>query len=180
MIVLVGASASGKTELAKKLYQQYGYRKCITTTTREPRVNEIDGKDYHFISLHDFLILNDELAFLEVTMYQDNYYGLQRKDVFINGVVIVDPSGANAIYNKVGKDAFIVYVHSSEPLRKKRMIERKDDEQIILKRLKNDALIFKIDAFNMINLIIENEDNDLTDLAKNVHQTYQSYLQSLE
>jgi len=179
MIVLVGASASGKTELAKILYQHYGYRKCITTTTRAPRLNEIDGIDYHFVSSHDFFILNDERAFLEVTMYQDHYYGVQRKDVFINGVVIVDPSGANAIYDKIGKDAYIVYVHSSEPLREKRMIERKDDEEIILKRLRNDALIFQDIAFKKINLILENEDNDLNDLANIVHQSYQSYLQSL-
>ena len=54
MIVLVGASASGKTELAKQLYQTYGYKKCITTTTREPRKNEVDGIDYHFLSQETF------------------------------------------------------------------------------------------------------------------------------
>jgi guanylate kinase len=180
MIVLVGASASGKTELAKILYQQYNYKKCITTTTRSLRVNEKDGVDYHFISIHDFLKLVDEQAFLEVTMYQDNYYGIQRKDVLINGVVIVDPNGANAIYDKIGRDAYIVFVHSSEPLRQKRIIERKDDPNIILKRLKNDALIFNHQAFKNINLIIENEDNDLSDLAKLVHTSYQSYLSSLD
>jgi guanylate kinase len=176
MIVLVGASASGKTELAKILFQLYGYTKCITTTTREPRQNEVDGIDYHFLSMNQFLKLKDDNSFLEVTEYNNHLYGIQRKDVKINGVVIVDPQGANAIEEKIGKDAFIVYVHTSEPLRKKRMIERKDAKHLIEERLKNDANIFKEEAFYTINLILENEQNDLYDLANHVHHAYQSYI----
>ncbi|TNF07000.1 MAG: hypothetical protein EP317_05595 [Bacillota bacterium] len=176
MIVLVGASASGKTELAKILFKQYGYTKCITTTTREPRQNEKDGIDYHFLSQEQFLDLKEKDSFLEVTEYNHHLYGIQKSDVKINGVVIVDPQGANAIEEKIGKHAYIVYVHTSEPRRQKRMTERKDSEHLIRQRLKNDADIFKEEAFHTINLILENEDNDLYDLAKHVHESYQAYI----
>ncbi|MDX9692393.1 MAG: hypothetical protein RBT45_08040, partial [Acholeplasmataceae bacterium] len=169
----------GKTELAKILYKSYGYTKCVTTTTRNPRVNEINGIDYHFVSHQEFYQLEKSEAFLEVTRYQDNFYGIQRKDVKINGVVIVDPNGANAIVNKIGKDAFIVYVHSSEPLREKRMMERKDELVLITKRLENDCHIFNEEAFTVINLILENEHNDLNDLANHVHESYQHYLSKI-
>ena len=39
MIILVGASASGKTEICKALCYKYGFKKFVTTTTREQRSN---------------------------------------------------------------------------------------------------------------------------------------------
>ena len=180
MIVLVGASASGKTELAKVLFRQYGYFKCITTTTRQPRINEKNGIDYHFVTHQKFVHLEEEDAFLEITRYQDQYYGVQRKDVKVNGVIIVDPNGANAIFDKIGMDAFIIYVKTSKPLRKKRMLERGDDEKMITKRVHQDDDIFKEDAFKKINLIIENEHKDITDIAISVHQAYQTYIESIK
>ena len=46
MIILVGPSASGKTEIAKILIKEYGYQKFVTTTTRNIRINEKDNVDY--------------------------------------------------------------------------------------------------------------------------------------
>ena len=43
MLVLVGASASGKTDIAKILMDQYGYKKMVTTTSRKPRKGEVNG-----------------------------------------------------------------------------------------------------------------------------------------
>ena len=47
MLVFIGASASGKTEIVKILIRDYGFNKIITHTTRKKRKNEIDGIDYH-------------------------------------------------------------------------------------------------------------------------------------
>ena len=46
MIVLVGESASGKSSIERNLVDNYGYKKIITYTTRQPRPNEVDGVDY--------------------------------------------------------------------------------------------------------------------------------------
>ena len=51
MLVIVGASASGKTEIANILVSQFSYTKSVTTTTRQKRVHEIDDIHYHFVSL---------------------------------------------------------------------------------------------------------------------------------
>ena len=50
--------------------------KSVSHTTREPRPQEIDGKDYHFITHEQFEkgIANDE--FIDITRYNNNYYGL--------------------------------------------------------------------------------------------------------
>ena len=57
MIILVGPSASGKTEIAKILIKEYGYQKFVTTTTRNIRINEKDNADYHFINKEQFFIM---------------------------------------------------------------------------------------------------------------------------
>ena len=54
MVILVGASASGKTEVARYLQAVYGMRKATTTTSRPPRKGERDGIDYFFVSKEDF------------------------------------------------------------------------------------------------------------------------------
>ena len=67
MILLVGASASGKTEIAKYLRTRYGMVKAITHTTRAMRVGERQDVDYHFVSKDEFLRLKGEAAFVERT-----------------------------------------------------------------------------------------------------------------
>ena len=43
MIILIGPSASGKTEIAKYLISTFSFNKFVTTTTRTPRIGEING-----------------------------------------------------------------------------------------------------------------------------------------
>lgn len=176
MIVLVGASASGKTELAKQLYQTYGYTKCITTTTREPRKNEINGIDYHFLSNDEFQSKMNQNAFYEVTKYNEYFYGIQKADVNRGGVVIVDPNGANTLVEKAGRDVFVVYVETSKLVRKQRMTLRGDDPKIIEKRLTNDAHVFDTKLFKRIDLHLYNEKHTLSELTSAVHNAYQAYL----
>jgi guanylate kinase len=176
MIVLVGASASGKTELAKQLYQYYGYTKCITTTTREPRINEVDGVDYHFLTKQSFEDLIKQDAFYEVTHYNGYLYGIQKKDVNNQGVIIVDPHGANVLVEKAKKDVFVVFVEPSESFRKERMLKRGDALSLINQRLKNDATVFQKHQFIRIDLDLINEDHSLDELERMVHQAYQNSL----
>lgn len=173
MIVLVGASASGKTELAKILYHHYGYKKCITTTTRPMRDQEVQDVDYHFLSIDAFKSLMERDAFYEVTEYSNRFYGIQKKDVNENGVVIVDPSGANALVEQAS-DVYIVFVEASEDLRIKRMMDRGDSQEQIQKRIQGDRSVFQLKYFKRIDLHIYNEQVELIELAKWVHEHYQN------
>ena len=55
MIILVGASASGKSVVVKKMIEKYNFKKVVTYTTRDIRVGEVNDVDYHFVSCEDFL-----------------------------------------------------------------------------------------------------------------------------
>ena len=69
MIVLTGASASGKTEVVKLLKIKYGIDKVVTHTTREIRSLEIPDEDYHFITKKEFQINSlNGLFIMEIIM----------------------------------------------------------------------------------------------------------------
>lgn len=54
MIALLGESASGKSTIEKELINKYGLKKIVSYTTRQPRVGEEDGVDYHFVTDAEF------------------------------------------------------------------------------------------------------------------------------
>ncbi len=176
MIVLVGASASGKTELAKILFNTYGYTKCITTTTREKRQGEKDDIDYHFLTVSEFKKIEENHGFLEVSLYNNHDYGIQKKDVNEMGLVIVDPNGANALVDAMGNEVYVVYVWATEDIRRNRMKLRNDQPHLIEERILNDRKVFVDDHIKRIDLKIENENHDLEDIVQNIHQHYQTYL----
>ncbi len=82
IIVLSSPSGAGKTTLVKKIAQVNNYNISISHTTRKPRTNEVNGKDYYFVSNEDFekKIKNNE--FLEYAKVFENYYGSSKKKVF--------------------------------------------------------------------------------------------------
>lgn len=77
LIVLSGFSGSGKGTIMKELLSRYPqeYALSISATTRQPRVGELDGREYFFKTKEEFqqMIQNGEL--LEYATYVDNFYG---------------------------------------------------------------------------------------------------------
>src|SRR3981189_1136137 len=76
LYVISAPSGAGKTSLVKALMEREpGIRFSVSYTTRKPRPNEVDGRDYHFVSMERFaeMIARDE--FLEHTQVFDNFYG---------------------------------------------------------------------------------------------------------
>lgn len=179
MIVLVGPSASGKTEISKILMNQYGYEKCVTTTTRAKRSGEVNGIDYHFVSKEMFNLLKDKNAFVETTVYHDHFYGLQVKDLRSKGVVVLDPEGVNHLL-RWGIDIYIIYIKVKKDVRLARMIDRGDDLEVVERRISNDDLLFDIKRINQLNLVIDNNGNQLEDVCKKINYMYKLSLKRKE
>ena len=82
MFVLSSPSGVGKTTLTKKLASNNSnFKISISHTTRKPRPNEIDGKDYYFVNEEKFNQLIKNNSFLEYCKIFGNYYGTQKKPV---------------------------------------------------------------------------------------------------
>ena len=82
MIVLSSPSGAGKTTLARKLQKNNSnFHISISYTTRQPRPNEVNGKDYYFVSRLEFEKLIQNKSFYEYATIFENYYGTPKEPV---------------------------------------------------------------------------------------------------
>ena len=84
MVILSSPSGAGKTTLVKLLSSRKNLKISVSHTTRKPRENELDKKDYFFVTDEDFkrLIRNEE--FLEYAKVFNHLYGTSRSPVINN------------------------------------------------------------------------------------------------
>lgn len=77
LYLISGPSGCGKTTIMRRLMSN----EIVSFTTRAPRAGEIDGVDYHFITLAEFWTLRGSNTLIEYTEYGGNYYGVERGEV---------------------------------------------------------------------------------------------------
>ena len=84
ILILSSPSGAGKTTLVNLVSKKKNFITSISHTTRKPRSNEVNGKDYYFVNDKEFknLIKNNE--FLEHAKVFNNFYGTSKKPVFDN------------------------------------------------------------------------------------------------
>tara|TARA_Y100001935_G_C17295946_1_gene506068 strand:+ start:254 stop:877 length:624 start_codon:yes stop_codon:yes gene_type:complete len=145
MFILSSPSGAGKTTLVKKISKNKNFQVSVSHTTRLPRPNEKNSKDYYFISKNYFKKLIKKNQFLEHAKVFDNYYGSSKKIVIDklekgkNIVFDIDWQGTRQIRNKKLKykllTIFILPPSRSELL--KRLIKReKKNMKTVKKRMK--------------------------------------------
>ena len=117
MIILSSPSGAGKTTLVKLLSERKGLITSISHTTRKPRSNEVNGKDYHFITNDVFKKMINNQEFLEYAKVFKNFYGTTKSTIFAEL-----SKGKNVIFD----------------------IDWQGTEQIISQKLKNKILTFFI------------------------------------
>ena len=106
MIILSSPSGAGKTTLVKLLSERKGYITSISHTTRTPRSNEVNGKDYHFVKNEKFEKMIKNSEFLEFAKVFKNFYGTTKSDIFEslskgkNVIFDIDWQGTNKIISQ--------------------------------------------------------------------------------
>ncbi len=172
MILLIGPSAVGKTEVGKKLID-LGYDKLVTYTTRSPRINELDGRDYHFITLEKFQNLKRCNFFLESVNYANNFYGTAFEDVADNKFAIVEPNGlSNYKKNKINVIAF--FLQAKRETRRERMLLRGDAITDIERRLKIDDSYFNNEVKDLCDYVIDVDDISICEIANKIDSFYKN------
>ena len=156
MVILSSPSGAGKTTLVNLLSKQNNFEISISHTTRQPRNNEVSGKDYYFVSDEEFkkLIKNNE--FLEYAKVFNNYYGTTTApviDKLINGKNVlfdIDWQGADQIKNKkldYKLITFFILPPSKEVLFERLSNRHKNDKLIAEERIRQ----FERDVLHWIN-----------------------------
>jgi len=113
LFILSGPSGSGKATMLEYATAHAPVHRVVTYTTRNPRPNEKDGIDYHFVSADEFDRLFQDGKIIErEQVYGDFFYGSPR-DVFgsdpRHAIMELDTAGA-ATYRSVYPDAITVFI----------------------------------------------------------------------
>ena len=139
MIVLVGESASGKSSIEKYLVDNYGYNKVVSYTTRSPRPNEVDGVDYHFVSIEEFESLKRQSFFAETATYNGWHYGTAVNDCKNDKVAVLTPHGLRQISRIKGINVISFYINVPRRDRLIKILQRGDDIEEAYRRSLSDV-----------------------------------------
>ena len=148
-ILFSAPSGCGKTTIIGKLMQYFDcFDFSISATSRKPRGQERDGRDYYFLSHEEFMRRVGKGDFLEwEEVYQGTCYGTLKSEIsriWDAGRVIVfdvDVNGGNNIKRYFGADALSIFVMppSLEVLEQRLRSRGTDSEEAIVKRLARSA-----------------------------------------
>ena len=173
IIVLLGASGSGKSTIENELATHHDFKKIISYTTRKPRESEENGKDYYFVDNYTFNEILTKDLFAEHDEYSQNrLYGTLKSDyVDGNKVVVLTPNGLRQLKKSCpNEDVFTVLVETSLGTRVKRYIDRCgvdsfnfDDKNEISARVERDYGMF-LGLEKEVDLVVQN--NEGTDIKK--------------
>ena len=178
MIVLSSPSGAGKTTLTKLLSKNNDYLISVSHTTRKPRINEVDAKDYYFVNEDEFKSLIKEDEFLEHAEVFNHFYGTSKTFVInslekgSNVIFDIDWQGAKQIKEKKLKYKLITFFIL--PPSKKVLFERLSnrdmkDKLIVEERMRQfskDILHWVDYDYVVVNDNLENCYNEVNNLIK--------------
>jgi guanylate kinase len=146
VFIVSAPSGSGKSTLVHRLLQEVpGLLFSISHTTRQARGQEVDGRDYHYISRPEFEAMLARDEFLEHAEVFGNYYGThcgileraraERKDVVLD----IDVQGARQLKLKISDAVTIFILAPSRQELDKRLRARSEDSDEVIERRLNEA-----------------------------------------
>lgn len=143
MLVISGPSGSGKTTICKRLLEDPRVKFSVSATTRAPRVGEVDGRDYHFLTKERFREMIAQGAFIEHAEVFGNLYGTPRapmEEALAKGLVYlleIDVQGALQL-KELGVEGVYVFIAPPDfaELRRRLVERRTDAPEVIERRLK--------------------------------------------
>jgi guanylate kinase len=134
LVTITAPTAAGKNYLQDMLETHFAWKHIISTTTRKPRVNEREGKDYYFISRAQSDELEKNNLFAELVTFNEHKYGITKQEMLytisvseVPAILILEPTGLQQ-YKKLCQDLnlemFSIYISLTEKDRIHRLTQR--------------------------------------------------------
>ncbi|MGL5972527.1 MAG: guanylate kinase [Oscillospiraceae bacterium] len=190
IVVLSGPSGCGKSTILKKVLDENSKNKLsISTTTREMREGEENGKNYNFITREEFIKLIDNNEMLEYATYCDNFYGTPKKyvenmcEIGYNVILEIEVAGAMQIKQRYDNALMVFLMPPSFDILKKRLIGRDTEkEDIVKKRL--EIALKEIKTAVQYDYVVVNDDvdecaktvNDIINVRKNTTEYMEDFV----
>ncbi|WP_203624086.1 MULTISPECIES: guanylate kinase [unclassified Lacticaseibacillus] len=138
LIVITGATGTGKTTVSSYLKKHYGVDRVMTHTTRPRRPGEVDGVDYFFETPESFAANH----YIEHVTYAGYEYGSSYESLnrawthgdFVS--IVLDTKGALTYARQLGNRLAVLYLTIEDPsILRRRLLSRGDPEEMVAKRL---------------------------------------------
>jgi len=165
MFVLSSPSGAGKTTLTKKIVKNNtNFSISVSHTTRKPRSNEIDGKDYYFVNSQEFEDLVKKNYFFEYANIFNNRYGTLKKPVLellsLGKDVLFDIDWQGTKQLKTIKNLSMITIFVLPPnlqILRERLLNRHDgQEKLVGERMKK--FNEEVSHWNEYNYVVINDD----------------------
>lgn len=158
LFLITGPSGAGKSAMAKKLVHEHGFKLVKSYTTRKPRTP--DETDYNFVDPINFQRFKD---MTNITIYNNNSYGVRLNDLMTMDLYIVDPAGIEFMRKHHSNifDIYVIGIMAHPEDLTARMYNRGDSWATIRSRMENDEKAFAVPNC-WYDIIINNHDLDET------------------
>lgn len=167
MFILSSPSGAGKTTISRMLLEHDPHI-CISVsvTTRKPRADEVDGKDYHFIDQAEFDRMVEEDELLEWATVFGHSYGTPKAHVRAglregqDYLFDIDWQGTQQLYQKLERDVVRVFLlpPSIEALRQRLTGRGTDSAEVIATRMERARA--EISHWDGYDYVVVNDDID--------------------
>lgn len=173
VIALMGKAGSGKDTILTAITHRYSneYNEIVSCTTRPPREREIDGVNYHFLTLDEFHRKEMDGDMLETTEFNNWYYGTALSSLLMDKVNIgvFNPAGVRSLLKNKTIDLTVYYIWASDKERLIRQLSREQEPDVheIMRRFTADENDF-FDLSDIPYQLIANQERDDIPLAINL------------
>jgi guanylate kinase len=128
-IIICGGGGSGKDHLKQRFINK-GFKPSISYTTRPPREDEINGKDYIFLDVNKFKEMIEDGKFYEYKLFNNWYYGTIHEEFNTSDIFIMTPPAIELLSKEIRETSMIVYIDIDESIRAKRLANRNDADSV--------------------------------------------------
>jgi len=175
ILVVSGPSGSGKSSVVKEFLKvDPSFDISISYTTRPMRHNEVNGRDYYFVSEDTFKEMIGKSEFVEWAKVHDNYYGTSKTELERitssgkNVILEIDVKGAESVKNIFRDMVVTVFIipESFKTLELRLASRATDSDDVIAKRLKNAKE--EIEKITLYDYVIINKDGMIEEAVESL------------
>ncbi len=175
IFVISGPSGVGKDTILnrmKKIYTSNHY--VVTVTTRKQRTNEINGKDYFFVSNKKFQQMIDSNDFLEWARVYNNNYGVPKNQVHLalsqnkNVIIKADIQGAKTIKNIIN-EVITIFITPPDISKLAEHLSARMSESKESFRLRMETALLEIESKNDFDHVVNNPEGKIEQTLQKIN-----------
>lgn len=177
LYVVSGPSGAGKSTICRLVRKMLGINLATSATTRSPRIGEINGRDYYFLTKEEFIEKEKNGEFLECATVHGNYYGTLKSEVesrMQSGedvILEIDVQGGLQVKEQYPEANLIFFkTPTMEDLEQRLRGRKTDSEETIQLRLKNSIEELEYEKYydiTIINYTVEDSCKALREIIEN-------------